>query len=123
DAETLLRLALLIQRKALAPNDPVIAVTLDNLGSVYRVTGKYAYAEQHYREGGAILRQALGEKHLEVARNDGLLALLFSETGNYAAAAQGFERALEITRAVGDRVGTATLSNNLALLFQATGRY
>jgi len=122
NAETLLRLTLLIQRKALGPDDPVIAVTLDNLGSVYQSTGKYAYAEQHYRQAGAILRHALGETHLEVAKNDALLALLFSETGNYAAAAHGFERALEIARAVGDRVATATITNNLALLCEATGR-
>jgi tetratricopeptide (TPR) repeat protein/CHAT domain-containing protein len=115
-AEDLLRFALGIQRNALGPDDPDVAFTLGGLAQVAQEKGDYATAEQLFRESGDILRRRLGDSHPEVATNLNNLASLLNETGDYVAAEAGYRKAIEIMKAVGNEVATATTLNNLALL-------
>ena len=55
--------ALRIKKKRMAPNDPSIAVTLNNLGIIYQIENDYAAAEKSYLEARAIWGDTLGTDH------------------------------------------------------------
>ena len=59
--------ALAIREKALGPEHPDVAVSLNNLAVVYRAQAKYAEAEPLHKRALAIREKALGPDHLDVA--------------------------------------------------------
>ena len=69
---------------------------------------------QHYQQ----LHDPLGE-----SRANNLLGLIMDETGHYAAAEAYFERALGISRSVGDRLGESMELANLGAIFGERGDY
>ena len=66
DAETLRRQTLEIRKKALGPEHPGVAASLQNLAEVYRVQGLYTKAELLSRQSLAINQKALGPEHPDV---------------------------------------------------------
>ena len=59
--------ALAIAEKALGPEHPHVATSLNNLAELYRAQGKYAQAEPLYRQALAIVEKALGPEHPGIA--------------------------------------------------------
>ena len=53
--------------KALGPDHPNVATSLNNLAELYRNQGKYAEAEPLYKRSLAIREKALGPDHPDVA--------------------------------------------------------
>jgi tetratricopeptide (TPR) repeat protein len=55
--------ALAISERALGPDDPDVATSLNNLAALYRAQGRYADAEPLYKRALAIDEKALGPDH------------------------------------------------------------
>ncbi len=56
-----------IREKALGPEHPDTAGSLNNLAVLYRAMGDYAKAEPLYRRALAIREKALGKEHPDTA--------------------------------------------------------
>jgi tetratricopeptide (TPR) repeat protein len=59
--------ALAIREKALGPEHPDVAASLNSLAELYQAQGQYAKAEPLYDRALAILEGALGPEHPNVA--------------------------------------------------------
>jgi tetratricopeptide (TPR) repeat protein len=102
EAEPLYRLSLAAKEKALGPDHPDVANSLNNLAELLRAKGDYAGAEPLYRRALAIVEKALGPDHPHVAICLNNLALLLKSKRDYAGAEPLYQRALAIDeRALG----------------------
>ena len=125
EAEPLMRRELAIWEKGLGPEDPVVAMSLNNLAELYRAQGQYAKAEPFCRRALAIQEKALGPEDPGVALGLNNLAALYWAQGQYAKAEALYQRALGIwEKALGlEHLEVALTLNNLALLYSAQGQY
>jgi CHAT domain-containing protein/Tfp pilus assembly protein PilF len=117
--------AVQIKEKALGPDHPDVATSLNNLADLLRATGDYVGARSLYERALAIREMALGPDHLDVAISLNNLAILRFATSDYAEARPLFQRALAIDeKALGpDHPDVAIGLNNLAGLLRVTGDY
>ena len=107
-AEPLYQRALAIREKALGPEHPDVARSLNNLANLYHDRGDYAKAEPLYQRALAIREKSLGPEHpdvadslnslarLYVAKNDIAQAVTFQSRANAIS-----ERNLELNLAIG----------------------
>jgi tetratricopeptide (TPR) repeat protein len=125
EAEPLLRRGLAIWEKALGPEHPDVAGSLNNLAALYDNQARYAEAEPLFKRALAIREKALDPEHPDVAKSLNNLALLYDNQGRYAEAEPLYRRTLVIwEKALGpEHPDVATSLNNLALLYRAQGRY
>jgi tetratricopeptide (TPR) repeat protein len=108
-----------VAERAVGPDHPSVAASLNNLASVYDSQGQYTQAEALYKRALAIWEKALGPDHPNVASTLNNLALLYDNQGRYAQAEPLYRRSLAIsekTLGTGHPDVAATL-NNLALLY------
>jgi tetratricopeptide (TPR) repeat protein len=119
------RQALSVAEKALGPDHPDVATSLNNLALLYDTQGQYAKAEPLYKRALATYEQALGPDHSSVATSLNNLAELYRTQGQYALAEPLYKRALAAyEKALGpDHPDVATSLNNLALLYDTQGQY
>jgi tetratricopeptide (TPR) repeat protein len=68
EAEPLCKRALAITEKALGPEHPDTALSLNNLATLYISQGRYAEAEPLYQRALAIVEKALGPEHPNTAQ-------------------------------------------------------
>jgi tetratricopeptide (TPR) repeat protein len=80
-AEPLYKQALAIREKALDPEDPKVATSLNNLAGVYHNQGQYAKAEPLCRRALVIREKTLGPQHPRVATSLCCLAALYHNQG------------------------------------------
>ena len=127
-ARPLYERALKIREKALGPDHPDVATSLNNLAVLLHVQGDYTAARPLYERALKIKEQALGPDHPDLALSLNNLAALLKVQGDYtallfkvrgydyAAARALYERALKIReKALGpDHPLVATSLNNLA---------
>ena len=59
--------ALEVAERAVGPNHPSVATSLNNLAALYDAQGRYAQAEPLYRRALAIREKAFGPDHPDVA--------------------------------------------------------
>jgi CHAT domain-containing protein/Tfp pilus assembly protein PilF len=125
DAEPLYKRVLAIHEKALGPDHPDVATSLNNLAAVYNSQGRYADAEPLLKRSLAIREKVLGPDHPDVATSLNNLAFLYKSKGRYADAEPLYKRALAINeKALGPDHPVVALSlSNLASLFNDQGRY
>jgi tetratricopeptide (TPR) repeat protein len=83
EAVPLAQRALAILEKALPPNDPAIARSLNNLALLYKSQGRYADVEPLLKRSLAIKEKVVGPGHPSVALSLGNLAELYREEGRY----------------------------------------
>ncbi len=76
EAEPLYQRSVAILEKALGPEHPDVAASLNNLAGLYKVQGHYAEAEPLYKRSLAINEKALGPEHPDVAASLNNLAEL-----------------------------------------------
>jgi tetratricopeptide (TPR) repeat protein len=119
-AAPLFERALAIAEKALGPEDPDTAVSLNNLGALLRDRGDFAGARPLFERALAIAEKALGPEEPLTAESLNNLALLLQDQGDYAGARPLFERALAIwENALGpEHPRTAGSLNNVAILLR-----
>ncbi len=117
--------ALAIREKALGPEHPDVATSLNGLALLYQAQGNFAAAEPLYQRALAIYEKALGPDHPDVATSLNNLAELYQNQGNHAAAGPLLKRARRIReKALGlDHPNVARSLNNLAGLYDSQGNY
>ena len=117
--------ALAIWEKALGPEHPDVATSLNNLALLYKAKGDYARAEPLYQRALAIREKALGPEHPDVAESLNNLAVLYNAKGDYARAEPLYQRALAIReKALGpEHPDVANSLNNLAALYEEKRDY
>jgi tetratricopeptide (TPR) repeat protein len=84
EAVPLAQQVLAIREKALGPDHPDVAQSLNNLAELYKTQGRYAEAEPLYKRSLAIWEKALGPNHPDVATALNNLAELYRNQGRYA---------------------------------------
>jgi tetratricopeptide (TPR) repeat protein len=122
-AAPLLRDALAMREKALGPEHPHTALSLNNLANLLAAQGDIAGARPLYERALAIYEKALGPEHPETATSLNNLASLLRDQGDIAGARPLYERALAISeKTLGpEHPATATSLNNLASLLEEQG--
>jgi tetratricopeptide (TPR) repeat protein len=126
EAEELSRRALDIRRKALRPNDPLIAQSLAEHAAHLRRIGNSAGAEAELREAIALDRTAAGPQSLDAANFQLRLAEIVLEARADTAQAESLIRStLAITRASlgDDHLRTSWAMSDLADLLSHRGQY
>jgi class 3 adenylate cyclase/tetratricopeptide (TPR) repeat protein len=124
-AELVAKRGLAIQERALGPDHPDVARSLNNLGIVYWLQGRYSEAESLHLRELAIEETALGPGHPDLGRSLNNLANVYHDQARYAEAESLHARALAIwERALGpDHPLVALALNNLANLYHDQARY
>jgi tetratricopeptide (TPR) repeat protein len=122
-ARALLERALAIRERALGPEHPDTAMSLNNLALLLKDQGDLAGARPLVERALAIREKALGHDHPDTAESLNTFALLLYGQGDLAGARPLFERALAINEKTlgSEHPDTATSLNNLAALLQAEG--
>ena len=122
-AAELLRDALAIREKALGPEHPDTARSLNDLADLLRDQGDFAGARPLHERALAIREKALGPEHPATATSLNNLAILLKAQGDFRGARPLYERALAIReKALGpEHAATATSLNNLANLLRDQG--
>jgi predicted ATPase/class 3 adenylate cyclase/Tfp pilus assembly protein PilF len=98
-----------------------IAASLNNLGVIAHVQGRYDEAEKQYQESLQIQREAGDSMGIAMSLN--CLGALAYYQGRYEEAEKQYQESLQIKREIGDRRGTAASLNNLGLIDYVQGRY
>jgi tetratricopeptide (TPR) repeat protein len=124
-AEPLLERALAIREKALGPEHPDVAASLDILAGLYDDQARYAQAKPLYRRALAIRRKALSPEHPHLATSFNNLAILCCNLGRHARAKALHQRALAIREKVlgPEHPDVAASLHNLAIVYRAQGQY
>jgi tetratricopeptide (TPR) repeat protein len=127
EAEPLLREALTRRESKLAPNDPEIAIVLNNLASLLKTTNRLAEAEPLMRRALTLDEAVYGPEHPNVARDLNNLALLLQATHRLAEAEPLSWRMvgifLDFTRRTGhEHPHLRTVLTNYAGILKAMGR-
>ena len=122
-ARPLCERALAIREKALGPEHPDTATSLDRLGLLLKAQDDLAAARPLHERALAIREKALGPEHPDTATSLNNLARLLQEQGDLAGARPILERALAIYEtALGrEHPDTAVSLNNLAVLLWTQG--
>jgi tetratricopeptide (TPR) repeat protein len=125
NAEKSVERSLGIWEKALGPDHPHVATSLNDLAALYHAQGCHSEAEPLYQRSLAIWEKALGPDHPDVAASLNNLALLYRAQGRYAEAEPLYQRSLVIReKALGpNHPDVAASLNNLALLYYGQGEY
>ena len=117
--------ALAIREKALSPEHPDVAASLNNLAMLLHSQGRYVEADPLYQRALVVLEKSLGRDHPSVATALNNIALFHSAQGNYADAEPLAKRSLAIReKALGPgHPGVAISLNNLAELYRMQRKY
>ncbi|MCB2408616.1 tetratricopeptide repeat protein, partial [Hymenobacter lucidus] len=118
------RRALAIDEASFGPDHPSVAISLNNLAQLFKVTNRLAEAEPLTRRALAIDEASFGPDHPSVAISLNNLASLLQATNRLAEAEPLMRRALAIDEAsFGPAHPEVAISlNNLAQLFQDTNQ-
>jgi CHAT domain-containing protein/tetratricopeptide (TPR) repeat protein len=114
-----------IAEKSYGPDDPRLAVSLENLANILRRNDDVAGAKSRLERAFALREKALGPDHADVAESLDQLGLLLDQSGEYAEARKAQERALAIReKALGPvHPDLASSLNNLAKILEHIGDY
>ncbi len=125
DAELFHQRSLAIDQAALGPEDPNVAIDLNNLAELYHNRGEYDKAEPLYQRSLAIKEKVRGSEDRSVALSLNNLALLYANRGEYDKAEPSYQRSLAIAEnAYGPaHPSVASALNNLAALYDRRGEY
>ena len=117
--------SLAITEKALGPEHPHTATSLNNLAVLYSTMGAYDKAEPLYHRSLAISEKVLGPEHPDTAGSLNNMAVLYSTMGAYDQAEPLYRRALTIKeKAFGsEHPDTAISLGSLAGLYYNMGAY
>ena len=122
-AEPLIRDALAIREKALGPEHPDTATSLNNLAVLLRAQGDLSGARSLHERALEIRKKVLGPQHPATATSLNNLAFLLYNLGDFVAARPLSERALAINeKALGpEHPNTAISLNGLANVLRDQG--
>ncbi len=124
DAEGYYREAIALEERGLGPDHPKVALTLNDLGILYRDQGRLEEAEKALQRAVEIQRKLYGETHPHLVATLGNLAFVRVQQGQLDEAEALHRRALDISVAAfdSDHPQVTTVRNNLADLALLRGR-
>ncbi|MBX7211307.1 MAG: tetratricopeptide repeat protein [Verrucomicrobiaceae bacterium] len=124
-AEPLYRRSLALDDASFGKDHPEVAIDLNNLAELLRVTNRHAEAEPLMRRALGIDETSFGKEHPKVAIRLNNLAQLLQDTNRHAEAEPLMRRVVDIfEKSLGkDHPNVAASLNNLAALLQATNRH
>jgi CHAT domain-containing protein/Tfp pilus assembly protein PilF len=124
EAETLARRTLDFAEKEFGTDDPLVAVSMNNLASILEAQGKLSGAEPLFRRALEMREKHLGSDHPSVAGSLNSLAVLHRKQGRLDKAEPLLRRALFIQeKHFGpEHPSVATFANNLASVLSDLGR-
>jgi tetratricopeptide (TPR) repeat protein/transcriptional regulator with XRE-family HTH domain len=96
EAEQLFQYALQMRERALGPDHPDVAASLNRLALLFISQGKYIEAEPLFQRALQIWKRALGPDHPETVAALNNLALIHLNQGQYTEAETLFQHALQI---------------------------
>ena len=122
-AAPLLRDALAMREKALGPEHPNTATSLNVLAALLQAQGDFGEARPLFERALAIREKTLGPDHPETATSLNNLGALLQSEGDLAGARPLFERVLALREKMlgPEHPDTATSLHNLGALLQAQG--
>ena len=122
-AESFLREASPLQRKALGPDHPEVAFTTETLAVVLDSKGSFAEAEVLHRQALALQRKVLGEEHADIATTLVNLGNTLLHKGDAAGAEAFYRESLSMSRKFfGDESNdVAAVLSGLAAVEEARG--
>jgi CHAT domain-containing protein/Tfp pilus assembly protein PilF len=123
EVEGLYRRALAIQERALGPDHPAIANTLNNLSAMLDQQGKSSEAELLQRRALAILEKALGPLHPDTASTLTTLAVSLDRQNKIVESEQVYLRAVDTSRKAGNPRTLLLNSSRLGFALAKRGRY
>ena len=125
EARTQFERALDIDRRVLGEKDPKTLRTMSRLGTLDKLQGKFAQAEQLLSQTLGIQRHVLGPEHADTLYTANNLASTYQNEGKYAQAEALHSQTLEIRRRVlgPEHSYTLTSMNNLAIDYFSEGKY
>ncbi len=124
-SERLLKEAIVLRKEIMGEKHIDCASTLNSLGNLYSLTGRFSLAEVAYKQTLSIRKEVLGIKHSDYGISVNNLALLYSKMGKYSEAESLYKEAVEIMR---EKFGDthpqyASALNGLASLYIDIGNY
>ncbi len=104
---------------------PDYAMSLNNLGILYKTMGDYKAAEPFYKQALEIYKKTLGEEHPDYAISLNSMGALYSKMDEYLLAENYYKQAIEIlTNESSEEKGLlAMVINNLGDLYLKMGAY
>jgi tetratricopeptide (TPR) repeat protein len=96
DALSVAEEALKVAEDTFGPDNPKVAISLNNIAELYVIKGTYAEIEPLYKRALEINEKALGSDHPDVAISLNNLAELYYNQGRYTEAEPLYKRALKI---------------------------
>src|SRR5262249_39540054 len=96
NAERINKRSLAIREKALGPDHPDVAQSLNNLATLYDQQARYADAEPLYKRSLVIRENILGPNHPMVAESLNNLASHYSKQRRYADALNIIKRSIDV---------------------------
>jgi tetratricopeptide (TPR) repeat protein len=117
--------ALVLRRKVLGPDHPIVAKTLDHLGEMNHAMGRRQQAQKYYEEGLAVRRKVLPSVHPDIAQSLNNLGAVVQDLRHHAEARKCYEEALAIYRKSLPEAHPrlAEVLTNLGTLYQDLGEY
>jgi len=117
--------SLAVREKALGPDHPDVAASLNDLAILKRETGQYLEAQSFFERALAIREKVLGLVHADVADSAQGLAVLLFDRGCFPEAQGLLERTLTIRETIfgSDHAEISRSLNALAHVFYMQGRY
>jgi serine/threonine-protein kinase len=113
NAEQMLREALAIRRKVLGNDHPDLMYGLNNLSVVLLTKGDWAGSEQFAREGLSLTQRVLAPDNPGIAAAHNGLARVLEAQGKLDAAAQEYQKALDVLRAANQSGGWSANQINM----------
>lgn len=123
EVEAMYRRALAIQERALGPDHPSTANTLNNLGVMLSLRGDFAQAEKMHRAALATMEKVYGEQHPDTAAVLTALSYSLDRQGKVREAEASYERAVEISRKTGNPRSLLINASRLGYSLAKRGRY
>ena len=118
EAEPLYKRSLALMEKALGPNHPIVATSLNNLAGLYTLQGRHVDGELLHKRAISVREKALGPNHPAVGDSLNNLAGLYRRQERYAEAELLHRRDLAIgeTAFGHDHPNVSTALANIGLL-------
>ena len=123
EVEGMYRRALSIQERALGPDHPAVANTLNNLSAFLDQQGRSPEAEALQRRALAILEKRVGPLHPDTAATLTTLALSLDRQGKVLESEQVYLRAVDTSRKAGNPRTLLLNDSRLGFALAKRGRY
>lgn len=117
--------ALGIRLSTLDKNHPDMAISYNNIGTLYADLGEYGKASEYLNKALGIWLFVYGEDHPEIAASYGNIGAVYSKTGEDDKAMEYYNKALKINSSIyGENHPAVALNyNNIGFLYWKQGDY